>query len=160
ALAGHAAAGDGRWHAVMTDLLALHVIAAAAWVGGLAAVLLLAAPRPALLAVTLPRFSTLAGACLLAVTSTGVVNALIQLGTAPGVALPSALVTSPYGLIVLAKTACLLAVAALAWRLRYRVLPAVRRHRRTAVAAWAAGELTLLCVAFGLAAALARTAVT
>jgi hypothetical protein len=54
AAAGHASSGTTAWHAVMGDLLAVHVLAAAAWVGGLVAVLVTVAPRPTVLAVALP----------------------------------------------------------------------------------------------------------
>lgn len=156
---GHATSGATPWHAMMTDLLVLHVVAAAAWAGGLTAVLTLVAPHPALLAATLPRFSTVAGACLGTIALTGVFSAAVELSSAPGADLPTALLTSDYGLIVVAKAGCLLAVGAIGWHLRHRLLPAVVRHRRTAVVGWGLGEVALLGLAFGLAVALAHSPV-
>lgn len=152
AAAGHASTGTTAWHAVMGDLLAVHVLAAAAWVGGLVAVLVTVAPRPAVLAVVLPRFSTLAGACLVAVVVSGAANATIELATTPGADL-----TGPYALLAAAKAACLLAAGALAWWVRARLLPSVRNGRATTIVAWGTTELALLGLAFGLAAVLART---
>ena len=62
AVTGHAGTSADHQLAVVT--VALHVAAAALWVGGLGAVLVVAAPRPRLLDAVLPRFSTLAGGCL------------------------------------------------------------------------------------------------
>ncbi len=158
-LAGHASSGTTPWHAMMADLLVLHVIAGAAWTGGLVAVLVLVAPRAALLAGALPRFSTLAGACLLTIAVTGALSATIELSTTPGVDLPGALVMSDYGLILSAKAACLLAVAAIGWRMRYRLLPAIVRRHRAALIGWGVCEVALLGLAFGLAVALSRSPV-
>jgi len=158
-LAGHASSGTTPWHAMMADLLVLHVIAAAAWTGGLVAILVLVAPRAALLAGALPRFSALAGACLITIALTGAFSATIELTTTPGVDLPGTLVRSDYVLILAAKTGCLLAVAAIGWRMRYRLLPAIARRHRTALIAWGMGEVALLGLAFGLAGALSRSPV-
>ena len=65
AVTGHAGSAPGHQLAVIT--VALHVGAAALWVGGLAASLVLLGPRPSPAATPLlPRFSKLAGACLVA----------------------------------------------------------------------------------------------
>ena len=55
-------------HEVAVTTVALHVAAASLWVGGLGALIVLLGRRRELLAVALPRFSTLAGACLAVVT--------------------------------------------------------------------------------------------
>src|SRR5699024_7205539 len=65
ALTGHA--GSPGEHQLAVVSVALHAAAAALWVGGLAALLVLVAPRRELLVTTLPRYSALAGGCLLAV---------------------------------------------------------------------------------------------
>ena len=69
---GHAGTSADHQLAVVT--VALHVAAAALWVGGLGAVLVVAGPRRRLLDAVLPRFSTLAGGCLACVVVSGVLE--------------------------------------------------------------------------------------
>jgi len=156
---GHSGALSERWHDLTMVSLELHVFAATAWTGGLAALAGLLLSRPPLLASALPRFSQLAGLCLAVVAVTGVLNALVELATTPGAQLPSALLTSPYGQLVLAKTGCLAAACCCGAHIRFRLLPSVARGRRTALAGWLAAELAVLGVAFGLAVVLSRTGV-
>ena len=82
AVTGHAGTAADHQLAVVT--VALHVAAAALWVGGLGAVLVVAAPRPRLLDAVLPRFSTLAGACLACVVVSGVLNAVLRVPSLRG----------------------------------------------------------------------------
>ena len=80
AFTGHSSAGGA--HDIATDSLMVHVIAAALWVGGLAALLGAVASRSSdrasALATAVPRFSALALVCWLAMAVTGVVNALVR----------------------------------------------------------------------------------
>jgi copper resistance protein D len=119
-LTGHAADWGDVTLAVAVDWA--HAVAASAWTGGLIALALVAGrreapwPRESLAAVA-PRFSRLAGLCLLVVAVTGSYNAWTQLG---GV---SRLVTTAYGRVLIAKLAV---VAALVWLgavNRYVLLP-------------------------------------
>ena len=96
AVTGHAGTSADHQLAVVT--VALHVAAAALWVGGLGAVLVVAAPRPRLLDAVLPRFSTLAGGCLACVVVSGVLNAVLRVSTL------AALISTGYGGLVLAKS--------------------------------------------------------
>jgi putative copper resistance protein D len=107
----------------------------------------------------LPRFSQLAGLCLIVVAASGVINALAELTITPGVQLPGALLTSHYGQLVLIKTAIVVALAALGSQIRYRLLPPIIRHQRTAVIGWATAEITLMAIAFALGVALSRAPV-
>jgi len=145
AVTGHAGTAPDHQLAVVT--VALHVAGAALWVGGLAAVLLLAAPRPRLLDAVLPRFSTLAGGCLAAVAISGVLNAALRLPSA------AALVTSGYGLLVIAKAVCVTGLAGLGGLARRRL-----REGRLPVLRWAGAEVALMAVTLGLAAALTQAA--
>jgi cytochrome c oxidase assembly factor CtaG/putative copper export protein len=153
AVTGHSASGGA--HDVATDSLLLHSLAAALWVGGLVAVVVLAsgrsADRAAALASAVPRFSRLALACWVVLALTGVVNALTRVPL-------SALFTTGYGLLVVAKAAALGLLG---------VLGAV--HRRASVPAAAAGEprallrlggveVLLMLATIGLAVALGRSA--
>jgi putative copper resistance protein D len=156
---GHSGALSERWHDLSMVSLELHVFAATAWTGGLAAVAGLLLARPPLLARALPRFSGLAGLCLAVVAATGVLNALVELATTPGARLPSALLTSHYGQLVLAKVGCLAVLGCCGAHIRFRLLPSVALGRRTALAGWLATELAVMGVAFGLAVVLSRTGV-
>lgn len=156
-MTGHAA--DGPLRELTMLAISVHAAAVAAWLGGLGAVFALASSRRALLAAVLPRFSTLAGACLAAVTVSGLVLAAVRLTAVAHRTALSALVGTGYGWVLLAKLACLLVVATLGGHTRTRLLPTVLRHRRTATGVWVAAELSVLTVALGLAAALSRAAI-
>ena len=147
---GHAATAPVHELAVIA--VAVHAAAAAGWVGGLGAVAWLAAPRRELLATTLPRYSRLATACLLAVAVTGVLGAALRL---PSV---GALLSTSYGWMVLGKVAGLLTVGLLGSRARTRLLPAVAARRPVRLARWVAVELAVMGAVLGLAAVLAETA--
>ncbi|TCP54086.1 putative copper resistance protein D [Tamaricihabitans halophyticus] len=152
---GHAASSE--WQDITLVSIELHVLAAVAWAGGLAAVAVFLANNRTLLAHTLPRFSRLAAACLAVVTLTGVVNGGTELLTTPTREFWAALFGTGYGQLVLLKLGCVLVIAALAANIRVRLLPAIERHKRTALAGWVTLELTVLGLAFGVATVLSRT---
>ncbi|GIH26818.1 copper resistance protein CopD [Acrocarpospora phusangensis] len=154
---GHAS--NWYWHDLSMVSMELHVIGASVWTGGLLAVtIFLAANRP-LLAATLPRFSRLATVCLLLVGLSGLFNGIVELLLTPTAQFPASLVTTGYGQLVLAKTAFVVAIALLAANIRWRLLPAITRARPTAYAGWAAVELTVMGLAYGVAVALTRAPV-
>ena len=137
---GHAAGEAG--HAAAVVLIAVHVGAAAVWVGGLLAVLM--AGHRYLLA----RFSPVAAWCLLAVTIGGAGSAALRLASA------EALVSTGYGRLILVKTLGLLALAATGWWVRGRLRTAtVPRLVGVLVA-----ELGLMSALVGVAAVLALSA--
>jgi len=106
----------------------------------------------------LPRFSTVAGYCAGVVAVTGVLGAVLRLPT------PGALVSTGYGVLLLAKAACLAGLVGLGWRARRRLLTRVagsagrRSDAPVPLARWLALELVVMAVVFGLAAALAGAA--
>jgi putative copper resistance protein D len=51
-------------------------------------------------------------------------------------------------------------LALLGANIRWRLLPAIAKHQATAVFGWAAAELTIMGVAFGLAVVLASAPVS
>lgn len=155
-LTGHA--GDWRFHELAMISVEIHVLAAALWAGGLVALVLFAAPARGLLAEAVPRFSALATVALSVVAASGVFNALMQLMSDPAGDL-SDLVTTAYGQVVLAKLGCLTVLAAIAARMRYRLLPRIRRHQRTALITWATLETGVMGAAYGLGVVLARAPV-
>nr|WP_240188825.1 CopD family protein [Nakamurella flavida] len=137
----------------------LHVVAASAWAGGLGAVVVFLSGRADLLAVALPRFSRLATWCVVVVGLSGVFNGLLELAVSPVTNLPESLWQTRYGVLILAKTALMIVVAAIAVVVRQRLLPRILDRRRTAVAVWCGWELVVLGMAFGVAVALTRSSV-
>jgi copper transport protein len=103
---GHAAAGS-TW-IVQIGAQALHGIGAAAWVGGLAGLLLTLRTTPAGERLeTARRFSRWAGVALAVVAVTGAARAIAEIGTL------DALIGTDFGRVVIAKSALLLALAGL-----------------------------------------------
>ena len=142
---GHASSSAS--HEVAVTTVALHVAAASLWVGGLGALLVLLGRRRELLATALPRFSTLAGACLAVVTVSGVLTAQVRLGSW------AALFFTGYGALVIAKAGALVLLGGLGLLTRRRMAAG-----RVPVLRWAGIEVTLMAVTLGLAAALSQTA--
>ncbi len=155
-LTGHAAGSTG--HTLAVASLLVHVVAASLWAGGLLALALAARRGVAGLRFAVPRFSTLALWCFTAVAVSGVVSAGIRLGSL------SALVTTSYGALVLAKTGALLALAAFGQRHRARLVPVLQRsgadepRALPLFARLAVAEVAVMAGTFGLAVALGRTA--
>ncbi|WP_147436292.1 cytochrome c oxidase assembly protein [Mycetocola manganoxydans] len=152
ALTGHAAGDQG--HSTAVTALALHMLGAAVWLGGL---IVLVAIRPQLnpdrLKVVIQRYSVVALSGFILVAASGVVIAVVQLNDVINL-------TTPYGLIVLAKAVVLVLLGgAGAWN-RLRL---IRRFgqpgSRAARTFWlvVGSELVLLGIASGLAAGLGRT---
>ncbi|MEJ3656005.1 cytochrome c oxidase assembly protein [Actinomycetes bacterium KLBMP 9759] len=152
-LTGHSASGGS--HDIATNSLVLHVLAASLWVGGLVAVLVLAAgkapDRLAGLATAVPRFSRLALVCWAALAVTGVVNALVRIPIA-------ALFGSTYGLLILLKTAALIVLGALGAAHRRSSVDAAARGRAVALLRLGGAEVVLMAATIGLAVALGRSA--
>ncbi|MCW3473634.1 CopD family protein [Limobrevibacterium gyesilva] len=144
ATVGHAAASEDP---VLVASLALHLLAAAAWLGGLVPLwLALRGPTPALVA---QRFSWLGIAAVVVIAATAVEQGAVLAGGAAG------LVGTPYGWSALAKTGLFLAMLGLAAVNRFVLTPAVAqadsavRRLRASIAA----ELILgLCVVAAAAA--------
>jgi copper resistance protein D len=154
---GHAT--NWRWHDITMVSMELHVLGAAAWTGGLGAVVTLLAANRTLLATALPRFSKLATICLIVVVVSGLFNALVELALSPGRDLFGAIFGTDYGWLVLLKLTCFGLLAALGGNIRWRLLPAIQRHQRTALIGWAALELAVMGLAFGFAVVLTRASV-
>jgi cytochrome c oxidase assembly factor CtaG/putative copper export protein len=149
AVTGHAASGPD--HVTATSGLVVHVLAAAAWIGGLAGLVLHVRRSPDALAASAARFSVLAVGAFIAVAGSGVIAATARLGTSV------AAWTSGYAALVLAKAVVLLALGWVGHVHRRVTLPqlaggAARPFHRLALA-----ELVVMAAAAGLAAALART---
>ncbi|WP_190818903.1 copper resistance D family protein [Saccharopolyspora pogona] len=155
-LTGHAT--DWQYHDFSMISMELHVIGAAMWTGGLASVALFVAPRRGLLAEALPRFSKLATIAIFVVGISGLFNGLMELIITPAVGLPG-LINTGYGQIILAKAGCLVVLGAVASQMRFRLLPRIARHQRTALIGWAAAEVGVMGIAYGLGVVLSRAPV-
>jgi putative copper export protein/mono/diheme cytochrome c family protein len=120
ALTGHA---DDRGDVSVGVLLDwVHVVAASAWIGGLAMLTVAVLPsaradEPRAVAAAGRRFSRLAGWCLVTVVVTGAYNAWVQL---PGI---TALWETVYGRMLLGKIIVVAIVAALGALNRFVMLP-------------------------------------
>jgi putative copper resistance protein D len=158
AVTGHSGAVHA-YQVVAVVGVGIHVAAAAAWVGGLGAILVLVAPvasRRGLLVAVLPRFSRLAAVCIAAVAATGVLTAAVRLPPALAHVRWEAAVhlylATGTGQLLVAKTAALCVIGWLGWLTRRRMAAS-----RMPLLLWAGYEVTLMAVALGLAAALTQT---
>lgn len=116
---GHSAALHPAW---AIPAKALHLIAGAAWIGGLLWLIVLD-HTDAMFAAEAARVSSVALVAVVAVTISGVVQSLLFLAT------PLDLVRSAYGAIILAKIAGTLLLIAFGAYHRYRVLPFLSHDR-------------------------------
>jgi copper transport protein len=129
-LGGHA--GTQEPVAVLLSANVLHVLAAGAWIGGIAT-LVVALPaatrrlpesdRTRLLAAVLGRFSTVALAAVAVLLAGGVLQSLVELGAVDD------LWDTAFGRAILVKAAAVTALLALGWLNRRRILPALTQTR-------------------------------
>ncbi|MFG2077750.1 copper resistance D family protein [Nonomuraea maritima] len=154
---GHAVASV--WHDPLMISMELHVMGAAVWTGGLVAMATFVAPHRELLAVSLPKFSRIATVCLLLVGLSGLVTGLGTMALTPGVTLPDALLTSHYGQLVVVKAVLVALLVPLAAHIRFRLMPAIREHRATALVGWAVAEVSVMGLAYGVAVAITRSSI-
>ncbi|SNS56439.1 copper transport protein [Geodermatophilus saharensis] len=137
AAVGHPVAGALPVFA--TAVAAVHVAAMALWLGGLTALLtglVRTGAEAGELAGALPRWSRLASASVAALVVTGVVQSVREVGS------PVALVSTPYGWVLLGKLALVLLLLAAAgvsrvWVQQQLGLPRTRPHPRRRVPAHA-----------------------
>ncbi|GAA2425305.1 cytochrome c oxidase assembly protein [Actinomadura vinacea] len=149
-LTGHSASSAN--HSVATTGVALHVLAVAPWVGGLAVVGAHALLRRDRLDVVADRFSRMAVWCFVAVGASGLVNVLARLPD------PSELVGTDYGRLAIGKMIAFAVLGWFGWWHRGRTLPALAERRPGAFTRLATVEVAVMAATAGLAVALARTA--
>ncbi|MFD5824011.1 copper resistance D family protein [Lentzea sp. NPDC060358] len=155
---GHAS--NWKYHDYSMVSMELHILAAAAWTGGLGALMALVVHRKGLLAIALPKFSKIATVCLVVVAVTGLFNGVLELVLNPVVPFLESLFTTGYGLLLLGKMVCTALIALLGAHIRWRLLPRISQHEVTAIVQWAVLEVTIMGVAFGLAVVLSRAPVS
>ncbi|HEY0239599.1 MAG TPA: cytochrome c oxidase assembly protein [Friedmanniella sp.] len=147
-LAGHASGAANHMNAV--DSLALHLLGAVLWVGGLIALVLVGGRLGTQRDAVVRRYSTLAGVCFAVVAFSGVINAALRLGS-------FAALGTTYGLLVVGKVVALGLLGAAGFVHRRRTIPALATQR-SAFARLAAVELVVMGATVGLAVALSRSA--
>ncbi|GLY26958.1 cytochrome c oxidase assembly protein [Kineosporia sp. NBRC 101731] len=149
ALNGHASSSSDHQTAVTS--LGLHLIGASVWVGGLAALLLLAPTiKGTVLAATAQRYSTFALWSFIAVGVSGLINSWLRIGSLGNLG-------NSYGLLLLGKTVALVLLGLFGYRHRAATLPDLEAGRAGAFTRLAVVELGVMAMAFGLASALSRT---
>jgi copper transport protein len=109
-IAGHALDSGRPWIEVVVD--AIHIAAAAAWIGGLVQLALVARDER-----VVRRFSSLALGSIAVIAATGVIRALTELRAV------SQLWTTGYGRLLLVKSGLLVVLVAVGWLNRYRLIP-------------------------------------
>ncbi|MCK6079444.1 cytochrome c oxidase assembly protein [Microbacterium sp. EYE_5] len=150
ATAGHT--GSEANHNTAVTSLALHIIAAAAWLGGLLLIVLL---RPVLgrdrLADVLGRYSSIALAAFVVVTLSGIARAVVGIVTFEHL-------FSPYGALLMVKVAALIAMGVLGAFYRRRLISRIR-DAATAARFWllVGVEVAFMGIASGAAVALSVT---
>lgn len=140
---------------IQISSLIVHVMAVSLWVGGLAALLMHVRGQPALLAVAVPRFSTIALGCYVTIAVTGVIAAAVEFDSPP-----DDLWESRYGVLVMLLTTALITLGALAWWHRRYTVRLIRRQdarARRAFIQLAAAEMLVMVAAVVLAVVLSRT---
>ena len=144
--------GTSDQHTLAVSSLMVHVLAAAVWVGGLVALVLLGTSDRRPLPVAVPRFSRLALWCAVALALSGVASAAVRLAS------PSDLLTTSYGRIVLVKVALIGVLSWFGLWHRRRVVPALSGDTvRRAFLRIAAVEVLVMAATVGVAVALSRT---
>ncbi|MDO5627481.1 MAG: cytochrome c oxidase assembly protein [Mobilicoccus sp.] len=149
ALIGHSAGAAG--HDTAVNSIAVHMAAAAVWMGGVAALVIL---RPQLgqdLPVVVRRYSHLALWAFGGVAVSGVVNGSLRIST------PGDLAT-PYGVLLVGKVLLLVALGVAGWRMRSALIERLDHGEARAFTSLAVLEVGLMATAMGLAVALSRTA--
>jgi len=149
---GHSGIDDG--HSSATISLGIHIIAASVWIGGLVAVVDYCYRHGPNSERVLRTFSLLALISVIVIAESGLLNAGLRLD---GFA---SIVTSPYGAILLAKIAVLIALIGYGWRQRRNIADRfVTEEGRTRVLVQlSAVELAWMGMVLGLSVALSRTA--
>src|SRR6201995_5410402 len=143
-LTGHSSAGGA--HDLATNSLLIHLVAASLWAGGLLALLAHVVRGGQHTDLAARRFSGIALWCFVAMAVSGIVNALVRV-------LPSDLLTTTYGRLVLAKVVALGVLGVLGWRQRRAGVVALQQdpQNRGVLIRLALTEAAVFGVTFGIA---------
>ncbi|GAP55874.1 conserved hypothetical protein [Arthrobacter sp. Hiyo6] len=162
ALIGHSSSSSDHEGAI--NSLALHLLGVSAWVGGIIMLALLSgtltgakvAGKSDITEPTLRRFSSLAGFAFVLVFASGIINASIRITSFGD------LVGSPYGQLVLAKSAAALVLGGIGLMHRQWVIPQLGRNgaavsSRRVLWQLVVAELLIMGATSGIAVALGRS---
>jgi putative copper resistance protein D len=149
-LTGHSSAGGS--HDLATNSLLIHLVAVGLWAGGLLALLAHVIRGGGHADLAARRFSVIALWCFAAMALSGVVNALVRV-------LPSDLLTTDYGRLVVAKFVALCLLGVVGWRQRRTGVAALQADpkARRALVRLALIEAAVFGLTFGIAVGLGRT---
>ncbi|WP_370890735.1 cytochrome c oxidase assembly protein [Janibacter sp. GXQ6167] len=150
ALTGHSAATEDHMGGV--NALAMHLLGATTWIGGLVALIVMRSSLGNHLAISVRRYSTVAIWCYGFVLGSGLLATYINLGSISALA-------SPYGLLLGIKTVAIIALGVAGWWHRRTIIAALEKGASSAAAftRLALGEIFIMGVALGAAVAVART---
>ncbi|MBF8190869.1 bifunctional copper resistance protein CopD/cytochrome c oxidase assembly protein [Nonomuraea sp. K274] len=148
-LTGHISSSPN--HDLATSSVALHLLALALWVGGLAVLVVHALRGQPQLETAAGRFSRMALWCYAGVGLSGVFSLVARLGAV------SDLWTSEYGLLAVAKIVAFVLLGYAGYWHRQRTLADLGAGRPRAFTRLAGGEMLLMAATVGLAVALSRT---
>ena len=148
ALTGHSAAALD--HMTGVNALGVHLLAATAWVGGLAALAVMHRGLGPHLAPALRRYSSVAAWCFAGVLGSGVVLAWTNIAAWDNL-------RSRYGLLLLVKVVLGLLLGVFGWWQRRTFVRKVDEGGRAPFARFVLGELLVMGAAFGVGAAISRT---
>ncbi|MBS4727226.1 bifunctional copper resistance protein CopD/cytochrome c oxidase assembly protein [Mycobacterium sp. SM1] len=149
-LTGHSSAGGS--HDLATNSLLIHLVAASLWAGGLLALLAHALRHRDHADLAARRFSALALWCFIAMALSGVINALVRV-------LPSDLLTTAYGRLIVIKAVALGVLGVLGWRQRRTAVAVLQAnpHARGALIRLSLTEAVVFGLTIGVAVGLSRT---
>ena len=151
ALTGHSGASDR--HEIAISSLMLHIAGISLWVGGLCALVLIAAWDKRALRHAISRYSTLALWAYVVVIGSGLANAWIRLSAL------SDIWTTGYGRLLLIKTGCAIALGWLGWYHRKRTVRSSVLHGKTAdFIRFATIEVVIMVATIGVGVGLSQTA--
>jgi putative copper resistance protein D len=152
-LTGHSSVGGA--HDLTTNSLLIHLVAASLWAGGLLVLLAHAIRGGQHADLAARRFSAIALWCFIAMALSGALNALVRV-------LPSDLLSTAYGRLVVAKFAALCLLGVIGWRQRRSGVAGVQADPRapkgrSALIRLALVEVAVFALTFGIAVGLGRT---
>ncbi|RJQ72345.1 copper resistance protein CopD [Pseudonocardiaceae bacterium YIM PH 21723] len=148
AVTGHSASGGA--HDVATNSLIYHLIGTVIWVGGLIALIAHGLRKGNHLDLATSRFSRVALVCWVVMAASGIVNALVRLPL-------SDLVSTNYGLLVVAKVVALLILGVIGYYQREKAVTGVTAGKPGALLRLGTVEILIMVITIGIAVGLART---
>jgi cytochrome c oxidase assembly factor CtaG/putative copper export protein len=148
---GHAAGAAG--HSLAVSSMVVHLVSAAVWIGGLAALVLVVRRLGSDIAAAVSRYSVIAGWCYVGIATSGIVNAVVRMDSWSDL-------TTKYGALLLTKVALFGVLGLIGFAHRRSVVPRLASDPERRGAFWrlVAFELVVMGAVSGVAVALGSTA--